>query len=136
MKKKISDKDLKSWNTFINSKERLKDKEEYNSQEKNFDYRTLDLHGFNIRDANEEVDKLIINAYNKGIYRLIIITGKGLRSKNMEDPYASKDLGILKYAVPDYIKNSKHLMDKIKHIDLDQVNDLNKGSFSLILKKK
>ena len=93
------------------------------------------MHGYNIRDANATIENLIISSYNNGTNRLNIITGKGLRSKNLNDPYSSKDLGILKYAVPNFIKNNKHLIDKIKHIDEKEINDLNKGSFTIILKK-
>ena len=37
--------------------------------------------------------------------------------------------------LPDYIKNSPELMKKIKELDLDSVNNPNKGNFSIILKK-
>ena len=65
-----------------------------------------------------------------------VITGKGSRSKNKEDPYLSTDLSILKYSVPNYIKNNSELMKKIKELDLDTVNDVNQGTFDIILKKK
>ncbi len=51
-----------------------------------------------------------------------VITGKGSRSKNKEDPYLSTDLSILKYSVPNYIKNNYELMKKIKELDFDSVN--------------
>mgnify|MGYP001394326866 FL=1 len=65
-----------------------------------------------------------------------VITGKGSRSKNKEDPYLSTDLSILKYSVPNYIKNNYELMKKIKKIDFDTVNDINQGSFDILLSKK
>ena len=71
------------------------------------------MHGYTLRDANIAVKNLIINSYNNKIDRLIIITGKGMRSKNEHDPYKSSKLSILKYSVPDYIQNEKELMDKI-----------------------
>ena len=37
---------------------------------------------------------------------LIIVTGKGLHSKNDKDPYVSKDLGILKYSIPDFLSKA------------------------------
>ena len=78
----------------------------------------------------------IIECYLNNINKITVITGKGTRSTNKEDPYLSIDLSILKYSVPDYIKNNFELMKKIKKLDLDSVNDINKGSFDIILKKK
>ena len=135
MKKNISDSDIETWETFINSNDKIPDKDTYKKEDEVFASKTLDLHGYNIRDANATIENLIISSYNNGTNRLNIITGKGLRSKNLNDPYSSKDLGILKYAVPNFIKNNKHLIDKIKHIDEKEINDLNKGSFTIILKK-
>ena len=94
------------------------------------------MHGYTLRDANIAVKNLIINSYNNKIDRLIIITGKGMRSKNEHDPYKSSKLSILKYSVPDYIQNDKELMDKIKKINFDDVESLNSGNFSITLKKK
>ena len=65
-----------------------------------------------------------------------VITGKGSRSKNKEDPYLSTDLSILKYSVPNYIENNSELMKKIKKLDLDSVNDISQGSFDILLNKK
>ncbi len=67
--------------------------------------------------------------------KINIITGKGLRSKNLDDPYQSNDLSILKYSVPNFIKNNTELMDKILRIDFDSVNSHSKGNFDIILKK-
>ena len=94
------------------------------------------MHGYTLRDANIAVKNLIINSYNNKVDRLIIITGKGMRSKNEHDPYKSSKLSILKYSVPDYIQNEKELMDKIKKINFDDVESLNSGNFSITLKKK
>ena len=65
---------------------------------------------------------------------MIIVTGKGLHSENDKDPYVSKDLGILKYSIPEYINNNVELMEKIKDINYEEVNDISKGSFEIILK--
>ena len=79
---------------------------------------------------------LIENCFSRGVNKINIITGKGLRSKNIEDPYKSNNLSILKYSVPDFIKNNTELMSKIFKIDLDSVNSPSKGSFDIILKKR
>ena len=75
-------------------------------------------------------------SFEKGVTRISIITGKGSRSKNKEDPYQSKDLSILKYSVPNYLKENKDLMNKILKIDFNSVESPSKGKFYIILKKK
>ena len=64
---------------------------------------------------------------------MTIVTGKGIHSQNEKDPYVSKDLGILKYSVPEFIKSNTELMKIIKKID-DQVDNKNSGFFSIFLK--
>ena len=136
MIKKISEKDKKDWEEFINSNERIFDKDVNNKSFRNSNEITIDLHGYNLRDANIAIKNLIINSYNKGIRDINIITGKGLRSKNDQDPYRSNKLGILKFSVPDYIQNSNELMDKIQKMNINEIENLNKGEFSIRLKKK
>ena len=136
MKKKISNTDKKDWEDFINNNQKIPDKDTPYEKDINKTSKTLDLHGYTLRDANIAVKNLIINSYNSKVDRLIIITGKGMRSKNEHDPYKSSKLSILKYSVPDYIQNDKELMDKIKKINFDDVESLNSGNFSITLKKK
>ena len=101
-----------------------------------FSEKVIDLHGYTLEEANKEVKYIIEKYYKEGVNKINIITGKGTRSKNKYDPYQSTDLSILKYSIPDFIKNDQELMQKIKQINFDEVNDLNKGSFSIFLKKK
>ena len=133
---KISDKDKKDWNNFINSKNKLEDKDKasntYVSTQSSL---SIDLHGYTLDQANNKVRKLILSCFEKGIRNINIITGKGNRSNNEKNPYQSKDLSILKYAVPDYIKNNSDLMDKILKIDQEIVNEASSGSFNIFLKK-
>ena len=136
MKKKLSDKDQRDWNKFVNEKSHLFDKDEVSSQKVNKKEISIDLHGYTLRDANIAVNNLIVKSYNQNIKKIEVITGKGMRSKVLENPYKSKDLSILKYSVPEYINNNKSLMDKIKKINLKDVNNLNRGSFSIYLRAK
>ena len=136
MKKKLSDKDQRDWNKFVNEKSHLFDKDEVSSQKVNKKEISIDLHGYTLRDANIAVNNLIVKSYNQNIKKIEVITGKGMRSKVLENPYKSKDLSILKYSVPEYISNNKSLMDKIKKINLEDVNNLNRGSFSIYLRAK
>ena len=137
MIKKISDKDKKAWEKFVNSKEKILDKDQ-RAINKNFLYieKTIDLHGYTLQEANFEIEKFILVCFEKGITKINIITGKGSRSKNLDDPYQSKDLSILKYSVPNYIKENKNLMNKILKIDFESVKMSSKGNFDIILKKK
>ena len=98
-------------------------------------YQTIDLHGYTLEDANKKIFEYIKNCYLNNIDKINVITGKGLRSKNLDDPYQANDLSILKYSVPNFIKNDSELMDKILKIDFDSVNSPLKGNFDIILKK-
>ena len=134
MKKKLSDKDRKDWENFISNDEKLKDKDIELNNIKEIKSKTLDLHGNTLENANQLVKNFILNSYSQGIKELTVITGKGLRSKNIEDPYKSKDLSILKYSIPEFIKKDKEIMSKIFKINLIDIDSLNKGSFKIILK--
>jgi len=133
---KISDKDKEDWLKFINNKEEIENKDVGVKENAIFQQKTLDLHGYTIRDANLAVSNLIFRSYNKGVKKIKIITGKGMRSNNLDDPYKSKDLSILKYAVPHFILEKNELMEMIDKIDIDQVDNLNSGEFNIYLKKK
>ena len=65
-----------------------------------------------------------------------MITGKGLRSKNVENPYLSKDLSILKYSVPEFIENNKSLAKFIIEITDARIDDGGSGAFYIYLKNK
>ncbi len=137
MTKKLSDKDKKDWQNFLKSSEKLenKDKEKIENQNR-LSERQIDLHGFTLEEANLKVSDFIENCYEKNVIKINIITGKGLRSKNLDDPYQSKDLSILKHSVPNFIKDSPHLMSKIIKIDQQAVDSPSKGNFEIFLKKK
>ena len=134
MKKKLSDKDQRDWNKFVEEKSHLFDKDEISSQKVNKKEISIDLHGYTLRDANIAVNNLIVKSYNQNVKKIEVITGKGMRSKVLENPYKSKDLSILKYSVPEYVKNNSELMKKIIKIDFDSVDSPSKGSFDIILK--
>ena len=137
MNKKLSNKDKKDWEKFVNSKEAIQDKD-LQSTKKDFSYieKIIDLHGYSLEEANIKIEKFILSSFEKGVRKINIITGKGSRSNNLDDPYQSKDLSILKYSVPNYIKENKNLMNKILKIDFESVKMSSKGNFHIILKKK
>ncbi len=136
MIKKISDKDKKDWENFLSSDELLIDKDKNLKKNLKKKIQSFDLHGFSLNDANKKINELINDSYNNGISKLVIVTGKGIHSKNEKDPYVSKDLGILKYSVPEYIKNNDHLMSMINEIKDANIEDGGSGAFYIFIKKK
>ena len=133
MKKKISKKDLKDWKNFLESHEKIQNKDNYRNQITYQKEATIDLHGYSLDQANSRVEKFITDCFEKKISKLNIITGKGLRSKVDKNPFQSKDLGILKYSVPEFIKSNNDLMKIIKRIE-NQVENKNSGFFSILLR--
>ena len=137
MKKKISLKDKKDWEKFIKSSDKLENKDlNYYETIRNVNKKTIDLHGYTLDEANNKIKDFIDKSFLEGVNIINVITGKGSRSKNKEDPYQSADLGILKYSVPEYIRKNKELMKKVKSIDLKSIYDEAKGNFNIVLKKK
>ena len=80
------------------------------------------------------ISNFIENCYLDRVKKINVITGKGMRSKNIDNPYQSTDLSILKHSVPEYINSNPDLMKKIIKIDFDSVNSPSKGSFDIFLK--
>ena len=135
MNDKISDKDKKDWKTFLNNKEKLPDKDLPQQEKKTYKTRSIDLHGYTLEDANRGIEDFINKAFLEKINKLIVVTGKGLHSKNDRDPYVSKDLSILKYSVPEFIKNNESLMKMISSIEQANQQDGGQGAFYIFLKK-
>ena len=134
MTNKLSDKDKKDWQNFLDSSEKLQSKDSYQLNDKIISERSIDLHGYTLEEANKQISEFIDSCYINKVKKVNIITGKGMRSKNLENPYQSKDLSILKYSVPEYIKNNAELMNKIIKIDFESVNSPAKGNFDIFLK--
>ena len=135
MNSKISEKDKKTWDEFLSNNQKLPDKD--NTQNKKIikKTRSLDLHGENLDQANSIIENFIKKAYEDRIQKLIIVTGKGLHSNNDKDPYVSKNFGILKYSIPEFVKNNQDLMKIISNISEASVKDGGTGAFYIFLKK-
>ena len=136
MNNKISDKDKKDWDNFLSNDESLPSKDDKIEERKIKKTYTFDLHGYSLDEANKKITDLIFNSHNNKVNRLIIVTGKGIHSQNKKNPYVSKDLGILKYSVPEFIKNNKELMSLINSIQDAEIEDGGSGAFYINLKKK
>ena len=135
MSKKLSDKDLKDWKNFVNSKDKIIPKDINSlSTSKNSSIFAIDLHGLSLDQANKFVEKTINECFEKQFSKVNIITGKGMRSKSAEDPYKSSELSILKHSIPEFINSNVELMKKIKNID--STDEKNLGSFNVYLKSK
>ena len=136
MIKRISDKDKKDWFNFINNKEKLNNKDHFEDEKNKIKLeKSIDLHGYTLDEANKTIYEFILSCYSNNVRKIKVITGKGSRSKNKENPYQSESLGILKYSVPEYIKSNYELKRVIKDIKETDIEDISKGSFDIFLKK-
>ena len=137
MNNKLSDKDKRDWQNFISSEEKVYNKDLSLSQikiDKDL-VKTIDLHGFSLENANRTIDEFINRCFKTNVSKITVITGKGLRSNNINNPYVSKNLSILKNSVPEFIKSNTDLMKKIKNIQEAKAEDGGSGAFNILLKK-
>ena len=136
MSNDISEKDKKDWETFISSEEKLPNKDFNLNKKKISKTNHIDLHGYTLIEANKTIEKFINNSYDNRVAKIIVITGKGLHSQNEKNPYVSKDLSILKYSIPEFIKNNLVLIKLINKIEEASIEDGGSGAFYIYLKKK
>ena len=136
MNSKISEKDKKTWEEFLSKDQKLPNKDNFQSEIKSKKTRLLDLHGKTLDEANQIIENFIRKSYEDKVHKLIVVTGKGLHSSNEKDPYVSKDLGILKYSIPNFLKNNAELMELISNISEASIEDGGSGAFYIFLKKK
>ena len=137
MIKKISDKDKKDWEKFLKNEEKIPNKDLTSSKKIRHErIKKIDLHGYSLQDANKSVESFIKKCFDNNVTKIIVITGKGLRSKNKENPYLSKDLSILKYSVPEFIENDSLLTTMIIEITDAKIEDGGSGAFYIYLKNK
>ena len=134
---KNPDKDKQDWENFLNNKEKIPNKDFVHK--KNIRYekiKKIDLHGYTIEEANKAIEQFIQKCFDEDVTKIIVITGKGLRSKNAENPYLSKDLSILKYSVPESIEKNKSLIRLIIETTDAKIEDGGSGAFYIYLKNK
>jgi DNA-nicking Smr family endonuclease len=135
--KKISDKDKKDWEKFLKDEEKIPNKDFISSKKIRYEkIKKIDLHGYSLQEANKSVESFIQKCFDNSVTKIIVITGKGLRSKNKENPYLSKDLSILKYSVPEFIENNSLLNKMIIEITDAKIEDGGSGAFYIYLKNK
>tara|TARA_B110000027_G_scaffold46758_1_gene51300 strand:- start:23 stop:448 length:426 start_codon:yes stop_codon:yes gene_type:complete len=137
LNKKISDKDKQDWENFLKNREKIPNKDSV--KKKNIRHqkiKKIDLHGYTIEEANKTIEQFIQKSFDESVTKIIVITGKGLRSKNVENPYLSKDLSILKYSVPEFIEKNKNLTRLIIETTDAKIEDGGSGAFYIFLKNK
>jgi len=132
----VSSKDKKDWADFtkqvgnisVTENDFLEENQQINK------VRKLDLHGYSLDNANKVVKKFIIESFDKGYNKLLVVTGKGLRSKSYDNPYISENLSVLKNSVPEYIKNNENLNSIISKIIQADQQDGGEGAINIFLK--
>ena len=133
--KDLSPEDKKDWEDFIKNPSDIFDKDKTNSlnTEKKSRFR-FDLHGFTLDQANKKVKEIILSCTEKKYKEILFITGKGKHSTNDEDIYTSKDLGRLKYSVPEFINSDQELRALIVSIQDAKIKDGGEGAIIIKLK--
>ena len=135
MTNKISDKDKKDWENFLSNDDKLPNKDFKYKKKSLLRIKLVDLHGYTLDQANVYIKNFIVKSYKEKMNKLIVVTGKGIHSKNESNPYVSRDLSILKYSVPNFIKKNKDLMNIIYEFGEATIEDGGEGAFYIYLKK-
>ena len=134
---KNHDKDKEDWENFLKNDEKIPNKDFiYKRNIRQEKIKKIDLHGYTIEEANIAMEQFIQKFFDENVTKIIVITGKGLRSKNVENPYLSKDLSILKYSVPEFIESNKNLTRFIIETTDAKIEDGGSGAFYIYLKNK
>jgi DNA-nicking Smr family endonuclease len=136
---KPTEEDLKDWQSFIENINSIEDKDApldnsivAKNNDRLFDIRK-DLHGLKMHEALDVVSNTINDAIERKVRKILFITGKGLHSNKEQDPYASKDLSLLRYAVPEHIENN--FSDHVIKIEQSPIKLGGSGSIIVLLKK-
>ena len=134
-KKDLSQEDKKTCEEYIKNHSDIFDKDQggSNSVQRIGRYK-FDLHGFTLDEANNKVKEIIKHCVKNKFREILLITGKGIHSTNEEDTYVSKNLGKLKYSVPEFIRTNSDLNKLI--ISIDDAEKIDGGEGALIIKLK
>ena len=136
MKKKdnLSQKDKEDWKNFLEDTSQIPDKDKINQLRKRNETFRFDLHGLTLNEANKKVRDIIISCSEKNFKKILLITGKGLHSKD-NDVYKSSRLSKLKYSVPEYINSEPEISKLILSITTPAQKDGGEGALLIQLKK-
>ena len=135
-KKDLTQEDKNAWENYIKNPSDIYDKDkDLAIDKKRKDRFEFDLHGFSLESANKKIKELLQYCIENNYKELLIITGKGTHSTNDQDVFSSKDLGKLKYSIPDYIKSNDELRNFVISINNAKKEDGGEGALILKLKK-
>ena len=129
-------KDKKDWIDFIKKNNNINTKEDDLLQE-NIQINKipkLDLHGFSLIESNKMVKKFVIESFSRGHRKLLVVTGKGLRSKSYDNPYVSEKLNVLRYSVPEFLKNDEDIKKKVMKMSTPDKKHGGDGAIYIFLK--
>ena len=133
-KKSLSKEDQKVWEDYTRNPSDIIDKDKNYSRTVNKERFKFDLHGYTLDDANKKVREIILSCKENNYKEILLITGKGIHSKNEEDMYVSKNLGTLRYSVPEFIKYDEELTNLIISINEAEIKDGGAGAILIKLK--
>ena len=134
-KKDLDQDDKKAWEEYIKDPSDIYDKDKnYSTENQRKERLKYDLHGYTLEDANKKVKEIILSCIENKYKEILLITGKGLHSKNDKDIYVSKNLGTLRYSVPEFIKSSEELNNFITSIEAADIKDGGEGALLIKLK--
>ena len=134
-KKELNQQDKETWENYIKDPSDIFDKEKVTLKNTQKKYRyKFDLHGFSLDEANKKVKSIIEYCLKNKFRELLLITGKGIHSTNESDAFISKDLGKLKYSVPEFIKTNSDLNKFI--ISINDAENKDGGAGAIIIKLK
>ncbi len=133
-KKSLSKEDQKVWEDYTRNPSDIIDKDKNYSRTVSKERFKFDLHGYTLDDANKKVREIILSCKENNYKEILLITGKGLHSKNKKDVYVSKNFGTLRYSVPEFIKSEKELSNFIISINEAEIRDGGAGALLIKLK--
>ena len=133
-KKELSKEDSEVWQSYIKNPTDVYDKDLENKSNKKKVRFKFDLHGYTLDEANKKVKEIIDHCIKNKFRELLLITGKGIHSTSDKDVYTSKDLGKLKYSVPEFIRTNSELNEFI--ISISDAEKKDGGQGALIIKFK
>ena len=134
MTSNITDKDKEDWKNFLEKKEKLPNKDLEKKDNKLNTTKSVDLHGFTLDQANSKVKELILFCVENKYKEILLITGKGTHSTNDNDVFVSKDLGKIKYSVPEFIKSNDELNKFIISVNDADKKEGGEGAILISLK--
>ena len=134
-KKELTKEDKKNWENYIKNPSDIYDKDQgisYKTQRR--ERYKFDLHGFTLDEANIKVKEIIDHCVKNKFKELLLITGKGIHSTSDKDAYISKNLGKLKYSVPEFIKTNSELNKFV--ISINDAEKKDGGEGAILIKFK